>query len=285
MPSLPPLSYALHADEKISHGFFRVLGDLCTHAESLARSRRTMSELIHDGRVLIKRTRALLWFARPALDKAAYAQAKAELRKAAQLLSTQRDQTVTQATLKTLVSKTSQRSKRTALNATLKLVETKTPGAANDNESTRSKLENAMKAIGRVTTLVKRSTAKTAKWPSATQRVKKAFHATRRAEKKALQSKKDVDFHTWRKKAKRLFYELELTRAEEARHKRRAVEVANKLQDKLGAQQDCVVVESRLRAIPTPPTKAPLVTALLKKRKKRLRKKSRKIARRLGAEI
>jgi len=285
MPSLPPLSYALHSDEKISHGFFRVLGELCAHAEALAAPRQPMTNSIHDGRVLIKRTRALLWFARPALDKVAYTQAKGELRRAAQLLSSQRDIEVTQTTLKTLAQKSSQRNKKAALHATLKVVDTKLPRSAREREWSRSNLQSALKAIGRVATLVKRSTAKTAKWPSASKRVKKAFHATRQAEKRAVQSKKDVDFHTWRKKAKRLFYELELTRTEEAKHKRRAVEVADKLQEKLGAQQDCVVVEERIRTTPPPSIKAPVVKKILRKRKKQLRKKSRKIARRLNKTI
>jgi CHAD domain-containing protein len=282
MPSLPPLSFALHLDEKISHGFFRVLAELCAHAENLAQSHKPMSELVHGGRVLIKRTRALLWFARPALDPAAYTRAKSELRKAAQLLASQRDELVTQTTLKALAEKTTRRTHRAALHSTLTIV-AKRPGPA-DRESSRARLANAMKAINRVATWVKKSTAKTAKWPPASKRVIKAFRATRKAEKKAHQSNQDVDFHHWRKKAKRLFYVLELTRTDEATHKHRAVEIANQLQEKLGAQQDCVVVEERLRRIPSSPPQTP-VTSLLRKRKKRLRKMSRKIARRLGAEI
>ncbi len=119
MPSLPPLSYALHPDEKISHGFFRVLGELCARAKSLPHSGEAMPELTHEGRVLIKRMRALLWFAHPALDDAAYARAKADLRKAANILARQRDLKVTQLTLEKIARKTSKEKERVALKASL----------------------------------------------------------------------------------------------------------------------------------------------------------------------
>ena len=280
---LPPLSYALHPDEKISHGFFRVLGELCARAEELPRSSEPMPDLIHEGRVLIKRMRALLWFAHPALDDAAYAQAKAELRKASNILAGQRDLKVTQTTLEKIAKKASKDEDRVALKASLESLSQ--ASGADETDSQRAKIKRAVAIVGRLSVLIKRSTAKTAKWPSPSKRLKKAFQHVRDAEKKAENSGEDTAFHTWRKKAKRLFYELQLTETESTKPKRRIIKEADALQDTLGNHQDVVVVAGRLDGLNIPAPAKGRVAKLLKTRKKKLRKKSRKLARHLADEI
>jgi len=280
---LPPLSYALHADEKISHGFFRVLGEICARAKSLPDASEPMPELIHEGRVLIKRMRALLWFAHPALDDAAYAQAKADLRKASSILSGQRDLKVMQTTLEKIAKKTSKEKERVALKDSLESL--KQGGATNEADSQRGKLKRAATILCHLSTLMKKSTAKTAKWPSPSKRLKKAFRMVCEAEKKAESSGEDTAFHTWRKKAKRLFYELQLTESQSAKPKRRILKDADELQDTLGHHQDCVVVVSKLCGLNIPAPAKGRVVKLLKTRKKKLRRKSRKLARHLVDEI
>ena len=283
MPPLPPLSYSLHPDEKISHGFFRVLGELCTQAEQLPRSSEPMPELIHEGRLLIKRMRALLWFAHPALDDVAYEQAKADLRRASNILAGQRDLKVTRTTLEKIAKKATKEKILIAVRASL---ESLAKGNATDaNDTQQAKLKRAVAIISRLSVLIKHSTAKTAKWPSPSKRLKKAFRLVHEAEKKAESSGEDAAFHTWRKKAKRLFYELQLTETKSTQPKRRSLEDADKLQDTLGSHQDCVVVVSKLRGLNIPAPAKGRVAKLLKTRKKKLRKKSRKLARHLVDEI
>jgi CHAD domain-containing protein len=283
MPTLPPLTYALHPDEKISHGFFRVLGELCARAEELPGSSQPMPELTHEGRVLIKRMRALLWFAHPALDDAAYAQAKADLRRASNILAGQRDLKVTQTTLEKIAKKTTRGKILAAVRASLESLAQE--NAKDEIDAQRAKLARAVAIIGRLSTLIKRSTAKTAKWPSPSKRLKKAFRLVHQAEKKAESSGEDTAFHAWRKKAKRLFFELQLTETESASPKRRILKDADELQNTLGNHQDCVVVVSKLSGLKIPDPAKGRVARLLKTRKKKLRKKSRRLARLLVAEI
>jgi len=283
MSPSPLPSYALHPDEKISHGFFRVLGELCARAEELPGSSVPMPELTHEGRVLIKRMRALLWFAHPALDESAYAQAKADLRRASSILAGQRDLKVTQATLEKIAKKTTKEKILIAVRASLESLAQE--NATDETDAQRAKLARAVAIIGRLSTLIKRSTAKTAKWPSPSKRLRKAFRLVREAERKAESTGEDTAFHTWRKKAKRLFFELQLTETESAKPKRRILKDADDLQDTLGNHQDVVVVSSKLRGLNIPPPAKGRVAKLLKTRKKKLRKKSRKLARHLVDEI
>jgi len=281
MPA-PPLTYAFKADEKTSHGFVRVLRAISVRARGLARrSGEPTEESIHDLRVLIKRTRALLWFARPALAEAAYAGARTQLRKAAQLLAGQRDFAVTESTLEMLAKKASKSRDRAAVRQTFQGLVCG-PGAQEARKKPmRPALKKAVEILRQAADEAARNAADSDAWPSPSGRVAKAFRATRRAGIKARRTGRDVDFHTWRKKAKRLFYQLELSGAEPGRRKARALKQAGKLQDSLGAYHDCVVVEAQLRrTLPLPPAER-RVANLLAKRKARLRKLACKITRRL----
>jgi CHAD domain-containing protein len=281
MPT-PPLAYTLPPHEKTSRGFFRVLTAISIRAQGLTRrSRQPVAESIHEGRLLIKRVRALLWFARPALDASAYARARTRLRKAAGLMADQRDLAVTQATLEKLARRASETRDRAALKRILRGPVGNPIAGKVTEKSLRQTLKKAVGILRQSADAIKRSAADCAEWPSPSQRLAKAFHAMRRAGKKARSTENDTDFHTWRKKAKRLLYQLELTQPEPKPQMARGIKRVAKLQDVLGEHHDCVVVEERLRhTLPLPPA-ARRVAVLLGKRKARLRKKARKFARRL----
>jgi CHAD domain-containing protein len=103
----------------------------------------------------------------------------------------------------------------------------------------------------------------------------------RKSGKKARHTGRDADFHAWRKKAKRLFYHLELTQAKPERRMVRAMKRAGKLQDTLGAYHDCVVIENQLRQMLPLSPDARRVAGLLEKRKGRLRKKACAVSRQI----
>jgi CHAD domain-containing protein len=116
-------------------------------------------------------------------------------------------------------------------------------------------------------------------WPFSSGRVPRAFRAAHHAAKKALKSGEAVRFHEWRKKAKRLLYQLELTRLKPDQYTTRLIKKVDRLQAKLGAYHDCVVAEDTLRYKAPSRADAKRISTLLKKREGRLRKKAQKIAR------
>ena len=235
--------------------------------------------MIHEGRLLIKRTRALLWFARPALGLAAYTRVRTRLRRAAGLLADQRDLSVARATLEKLARKASLNARdRTALAQVFRdLVRHSAASQASEKEL-RQMLKKAMDCLSRAVDEIQRNAAVGTAWPSPCERIRKAFRANRKAGKRARRTGKDADFHEWRKKAKRLLYQLELTQAEQDRRLARAQKWIWKLQDKLGSYHDGAVVEERLRQALPLSASARRVLRLLEKRKTLLRKKACKIA-------
>src|SRR5476651_741034 len=146
----PPLTYAFLPQEKIRRGFVRMLGEISVRGQGLTRrSREPMGELIHEGRLLIKRVRALLWFARPALGLAAYARARARLRKAAGLLADQRDLAVTQATLEELARKASKARDRAALAQILRSLVHNSAASQAPEKALRQMLQQAVGILRR----------------------------------------------------------------------------------------------------------------------------------------
>jgi CHAD domain-containing protein len=284
----PPLAYAFRPHEKIRRGFVRVLGEISVWGRGLARrSHEPTGELIHEGRLLIKRVRALLGFARPALGLAAYTRARTRLRRASGLLADQRDLAVTQATLEQLARKAPpNRRDRVALTQIFRSLVGNSAAGGVPEKALRQTLQKAMGILRLCVKELKGSASDDAAWPSPSGRVAETFRAMLRARKKARRTGKDTDFHTWRKKAKRLLYQLELTQAAPGLRRARVMKRVGKLQDKLGAYHDCVVVEEQLRLkrqrVPLP-SSARRVLRLLKKRKAALRKKTRKIARSVAA--
>jgi len=118
-------------------------------------------------------------------------------------------------------------------------------------------------------------------WPDTSDRVAKAFHVTKKAGKKALKSEDPVQFHVWRKKAKRLFYLLQLTQVVPDIRMTRLIERVEELQARLGDYHDSVVVQDHLQKN-LPDKATPLLIRhsvnFLEKRKLRLREDVQRIA-------
>jgi CHAD domain-containing protein len=280
--ALPTLTYAFRARKKIKPEFVRILGEIAAQGRGLARlSRGSGDEAIHDGRLLIKRTRALLWFVRPALNLKLYEAVKVQLRAAAELMSSHRDSAVIQNTLQELAVK-AKADDGAALKEITKQVIGKSPRDVAEGKNPWTVLKKAMGILDRSISEIQHHAKRRDDWPSADKRVKKAFRAMHKAEKKARETGGDADVHEWRKKTKRLLYVLELTTPEPGRHMKRTIKGVAELQDHLGSTHDCAVAEAHLRKlVPAHAALARSVLPLLAKRKAKLGEKSAKIAHRL----
>ena len=101
-------SLVFQPNEAVEKGLVRVLKQLASCAASTAQnSGEKLSNSVHDTRVLVKRLRALLWFAQSAFSSSEMTRAKLSLQKASHLLATQRDLLVTRSILQMLSRKTS----------------------------------------------------------------------------------------------------------------------------------------------------------------------------------
>ena len=284
--SASPLNYAFQPNEEVKEGFLRILEEIAQRAGELTRVYSgSMEEPIHDGRLLIKRLRALLWFARPVLTDEVQAGAKTDLREAAALLGGHRDLAVAQATLKKLERNASTAAGRTALTQTSRLLGSKAESTEVSEAKFREALKKAMGILARSVEELTQNVSQCDSWPAPFQRVAKATQAQIKAWEKAQRTGDDRDFHTWRKRAKRLFYQMELTQSTGRKKSARSMKRVDQLQNKLGEYHDDVVVESRLREIAPPTSSTRRALKSLDQEKAHLRKKAVKIARKLKGRI
>jgi len=131
-----PSPFAFQPDEKVNQGFVRVLEELGLHARLLTQNARgPLSESVHDARLLIKRLRALFWFAKPAFSASELNRLKSHLRKASHLLAAQRDFVVMRSVLEKLSEKTSKSSDRATL---LRIAQTQDGVVASSGKPDRS---------------------------------------------------------------------------------------------------------------------------------------------------
>jgi CHAD domain-containing protein len=283
MSAGPPEAFTLSWHKQSADSFARVLRRIATHAQSLSGDARVSTEeAIHEVRLLIKRVRALLWFARPSLARTVETEARAQLRKAARLLAGHRDIKAAQSTFEKMLKEVDSDRARKAVETTSRAILSRN-GAPGENS--RQAIEKAVKVLCTELEDFAQAVERSAKWPSATKRTEKAFRAMRKTGKKAQRTWSDTDFHAWRKKAKRLLYLLELRDGDPTSREKRLLESVDKLQSTLGDDHDCVVAAQQLPAPPDARAEARAVSKLLGERQRRLRKKSRHLARRIYAEI
>ena len=273
-----PSPFTFKPDEKVDHGFLRVLGQMANRTRSLTRhSHGILSEAVHEIRILIKQLRALLWFASPIFSPMEVNRGKAHLRKASQLLAAQRDQSVMRSVLEELSHQTSNSTYRKTLFRIAHAQDSRQDITVKSGQS----LQQAAAILLMTIQQLKEQAKSHSRWPSVADRLDRAFLATKKAGGKALHAKDPARFHDWRKKAKRLFYQLQLTQAVPGKRMRHTISRVDKLQEMLGDYHDSVIVEDRLRkhlADKITPLLLRKTVNLLKKRKNRLRKKVRKIA-------
>jgi CHAD domain-containing protein len=276
-----PSSFAFHPNESIERGFVRVLGQLALQARRLTQhADGKISESVHDTRVLIKWLRALLWFAGPAFSTSEMNRAKSHLRRASHLLAAQRELEVMQSMLKRLSQKTENPAYRKALAQIAKAEDSQQASTKRSGQSLRQAVRILLGTIKHFEQRVKTRS----KWPSCPKRVAQAFLAVQKSGKKALKSDNAAQFHNWRKKAKRLLYQLQLTQAVSGKHMTRTIEQVDKLQQELGDYHDCVIAQDRLHNgldVEVSSVVVKRTVKLLELRKDRLRKRARKIGRQI----
>jgi CHAD domain-containing protein len=243
------IPYSLRLNEAVCPGMVRILKAIGQSVREI--SEKPESELeksIHDIRTLIKRLRAYLWFLRPAIGRALYAQRNATLRKAAQRLSKTRDlHAVASALTKTAIP--SMDEKHLHALAQVSQAFAQQTAAAKKTGSSVSLLEKVsdpvIQVISNVTKIMKRNDREIS---SPGHRLKKAFKQARKAMKKTMHKKDSRLVHEWRKKTKRLFYILQLTDHLPNVGMIECLRKVDKLQEKLGDFQDNIVAENHLRA-------------------------------------
>jgi CHAD domain-containing protein len=234
---------------------------------------------LHDIRVLIKVLRALLWLAKSTLPASAANEIKQRFRRAAGKLAGPRDAGVLRKTLKDLGEDASRRQANS-----LRLASQAVKDRAKDHSVSRLTWAAAIDLVQKAIREFQGRIEAVADWKSPARRVRKARKAMEECRRVARKKKGDLDYHAWRKKAKRLLYLLQILEPKPDSDTARLIKRLDKIQRRLGDYHDAAVLESRLKEkLPASDREAaqPLLK-LIHQRKRRLRRKTEKVVRRLA---
>lgn len=266
-----PSYYAFRAGEEISEGFRRIIKAIAGQAQGILSHQEFTTEDVHDARLLIKRLRALLWFASSVFPQPIAGGIKQELRRAAHLLAHQRDLEA----VGSLLARISE--------GALHFTQHNPPKATTDKDDRQERefeVQEALKIVLKQIECLEMSSHAEANWPLLDKRVDRAIRCARKAGKWAIKNRASGDFHLWRKRAKRLLYQLQLISNPRPRVLRFSKHV-DKLQEKLGDYHDVVMAQEHLQgneATATPPKAVEASLHALKKRKQHLRRRIQDIA-------
>ncbi len=284
MKAAPTSAFRLSWPDASAENFAHVLRVISSRARDLAGDlHEPASEALHELRLLVKRTRALLWFARPVMAGALHSHLKLKLRQAAQLLAGQRDRRAAEVTLEKVSSKAGGARERAAIGRARAALSPKATGSAVHQRS--ASFDHSAKILCTAVEAFARAVERSSEWPSSRKRTTKAFRAMGKAGRKARRSLENADFHNWRKKTKRLLYLLELRASGSSKRETRLRKRLDELQEVLGEDHDCVVAAEQIGAAQVRRAFARPVAKLLARRQQRLRGRLKKLARRLGGTL
>ncbi|HEY8583443.1 MAG TPA: CHAD domain-containing protein [Capillimicrobium sp.] len=231
-------------------------------AELRGETGATPDKAVHQARKSLKKTRALLRLARPALGNKAYARENAALRDAARLLSGTRDADVLRATTAALA----ERYVGHVPAATFEALETAFAAQVVAERATADGSAPAAEAAAMIVAARERLPS----WPLDAARPKDLIAALRRtyargqAQLAAVDAQPSVEaIHDWRKRVKDLWYQQRLLHDAWPCVLSAQAEEAGKLGEMLGDDHDLAVLVERLRdpALPVAADLGPVVDA------------------------
>jgi CHAD domain-containing protein len=253
------MSYALSFDESPAVSVERV------RREQLRAAADAVPEDVHDARKRIKKTRALLRLARPAMSKKAFRRRNRALRDAGRALSGARDAEVLTETVDALAARYPGQAPYGPVHVALADRPVEAPAAGTGLD----------RLVG-------------ARWPLDgldTDMLAQAFVRTYRDGRAALARKPTTEnLHEWRKRVKDLWYQARLLEESWPGVMQAQAKEAKKLSKILGEDHDLAVLAETLRADPELAEHADAFAAVIARRRKKLLKRARALGRRLYAE-
>lgn len=273
----------LRADEPVKAGILRLADALIDDALRRARhpSRDPVDD-VHCFRTTTKRLRALLQIIRPVIGKAAFARENAWLKKAACRLASSRDRAVAGKTLNALAKSAPGHLPPGTLCRSV-------VGAAHHAEApARGNHQRAMSQaahdLEKARSGLHRLRIQGEGWAAIGPGLVRVYRQARRRMQAAFAHPSDLAFHRWRIRVKHLYYQLEWLEPVRPRRFAAMLKRLHKLEEKLGADHDLVVLRNMLEK-GSSEFDSPGAIQRVKKSAIRKSKRLRRSSKRLGAVI
>ena len=264
----------LRADESAKAGVLRLADDLiCAALRRARRPGRNPAEDVHFLRTTTKRLRALLQLVRPVIVGAAFESENGRLKRAALRLAPFRDRAVARETLKALGQSSA---------VLWKICRADSADKAQAKGDPRSAMRAAAHDLEESRRGFQRLCIRGESWDAIEPGLMKTYTQARTRMKAVIADPSDPAFHRWRIRVKQLCYQLHWLEAVWPKRFGRMLKRLRKLEEKLGADHDLVILRTLLET--TPGTCEVDVIRQVKKCAAKTSRRLRRASERLGAK-
>jgi CHAD domain-containing protein len=239
------LDVSLHADEPLRSGLLRIADKLVQNAaDRMTHPTRNLGADVHLVRVTTKKLRALLRLIRPVIRKTVFDRENARLREAARRLAPVRDMDVARKTLATLSH--SNGDEREAKG----IVRTRIDPGCDSHVEISKAMEQTVRDLQQTRPCLRRIRIDGRGWRTIEPGLRDVYEQCRKRMKKALGQHDDEAFHQWRIRVKNLYYELQMLHPVWPERLSKMIKRLKKLEEKIGADHDLVVLKRSLQSTP-----------------------------------
>jgi CHAD domain-containing protein len=281
-------SLRFHRHENVRDGLGRVCNELIERAcARIVRPGRDRTEDLHRVRVTIKRLRALLRLIRPVISRTIFEEENERLKKAARRLSPYRDAAVFRKTLKDLAPPRCDRKTRKAFDLVLRDMSPRREVRSRFCMAREHGMQSALKDLKNAAGSIRDLLIAAEDWPAIEAGLRREYRITRNWMSRSLSRDDDDEFHAWRIRTKYLFYQLQIIEPAWPTHLARMIKRLKRLEDRLGADHDLIVLKRLLVSTPEEHggrQAVKTVMRLLRRRSQRLRKNCATLGRSLLSE-
>jgi CHAD domain-containing protein len=243
---------------------------------------RNRAEDLHEVRVTIKYLRAILRLVHPTLSNAFFKRENARLRGAAKRLAPLRDIAVARSTIRKALNKLADRKDRDAFRIAQRGFEDASLAQPQSDEQREAALRQAADALGKTGRAFEAVRWPDSGWEAIEPGLETLYRQNRAWMSRALATRKDRDLHQWRKRAKFLYYQLQMLTPIWPERLVKTAKRLNELQDYLGADHDFAVLLSFLLGDPVRYGGRKIVrriTRYSERRRRKVRQKSKTLGR------
>jgi len=239
-------SYRLDRDETVGEGLKRVAAGRAETAierlRGIGSGEVDQADAIHGARKDMKKLRTVLRLLRDELPKDVYREEMQCYREAARLLSTARDAEVKLETLDDLAGRTGKLPDE-AVEAWRQILDREREAAANLSGDEREVVDRLEAGLVRIEGWRLEDDS----WKTIDGGLRRAYRRGRRALRAAEREPSEENFHQWRKRAKDLWYELQLLSGAWSETLEPLADEAHRLSGLLGDHHDLAVLRADLR--------------------------------------
>lgn len=276
-------SLRLDRDEELGEGLKRVAAGRAEQAIERLRNSASgeidQADAVHGARKDMKKLRTVLRLLRDELPKDVYEQEMQCYREVARLLSTARDAEVKLATLDDLTGRT-ENLPGEAVEPWRQILDRDREAAVNWSGDEREAIERLEGGLARIEGWRLEGDS----WGMIDGGLRRAYQRGRRAMRTAESEPKETHFHQWRKRAKDLWYTLQLFSGAWSETLDPLADEAHRLSDLLGDHHDLAVLRADLRERRLGEGETRLLEAAIEARQVGLAREAFPLGRRIYAE-